>query len=52
MVDEFSGLRPHAPRRSSSETDARELLRQAVFAQRVASPDIQVEMIEPAPEEA
>ena len=49
MVDEFSSFaRMPAPR--FEETDARELLRQAVFAQRVASPDIIVEMIEPAPE--
>ena len=49
MVDEFSAFaRMPAPR--FEETDARELLRQAVFAQRVASPDITVEMVEPAPE--
>ncbi|MEI9891271.1 MAG: histidine kinase dimerization/phospho-acceptor domain-containing protein [Caulobacteraceae bacterium] len=48
MVDEFSSFaRMPAPR--FEETDARELLRQAVFAQRVASPEIDVEMIEPAP---
>jgi two-component system nitrogen regulation sensor histidine kinase NtrY len=48
MVDEFSSFaRMPAPR--FEETDARELLRQAVFAQRVANPDIDVEMIEPAP---
>ncbi len=48
MVDEFSSFaRMPAPRFET--TDARELLRQAVFAQRVASPDIDVEMIEPAP---
>jgi two-component system nitrogen regulation sensor histidine kinase NtrY len=48
MVDEFSSFaRMPAPR--FEETDARELLRQAVFAQKVASPDIAVEMIEPAP---
>jgi two-component system nitrogen regulation sensor histidine kinase NtrY len=48
MVDEFSSFaRMPAPR--FEETDARELLRQAVFAQKVASPDISVEMIEPAP---
>jgi two-component system nitrogen regulation sensor histidine kinase NtrY len=48
MVDEFSSFaRMPAPR--FEETDARELLRQAVFAQKVASPDILVEMIEPAP---
>ena len=49
MVDEFSSFaRMPAPR--FEETDARELLRQAVFAQRVASPEITVEMVEPAPE--
>jgi two-component system nitrogen regulation sensor histidine kinase NtrY len=49
MVDEFSSFaRMPAPR--FEEADARELLRQAVFAQRVASPDIMVEMVEPAPE--
>ncbi len=48
MVDEFSSFaRMPAPR--FEEADARELLRQAVFAQRVASPDIVVEVIEPAP---
>jgi two-component system nitrogen regulation sensor histidine kinase NtrY len=48
MVDEFSSFaRMPAPR--FEQTDARELLRQAVFAQRVASPDIDVEMVEPAP---
>jgi two-component system nitrogen regulation sensor histidine kinase NtrY len=49
MVDEFSSFaRMPAPR--FEEADARELLRQAVFAQRVASPEISVEMDEPAPE--
>jgi two-component system nitrogen regulation sensor histidine kinase NtrY len=49
MVDEFSAFaRMPAPR--FEETDARELLRQSVFARRVASPDITVEMDEPAPE--
>jgi two-component system nitrogen regulation sensor histidine kinase NtrY len=49
MVDEFSSFaRMPAPR--FQEADARELLRQAVFAQRVASPDITVEMVEPAPD--
>jgi two-component system nitrogen regulation sensor histidine kinase NtrY len=49
MVDEFSSFaRMPAPR--FEETDARELLRQSVFAQRVASPEITVEMVEPAPE--
>jgi two-component system nitrogen regulation sensor histidine kinase NtrY len=49
MVDEFSAFaRMPAPR--FEEADARELMRRAVFAQRVASPDIVVEMAEPAPE--
>jgi two-component system nitrogen regulation sensor histidine kinase NtrY len=48
MVDEFSAFaRMPAPR--FEEADARELLRQAVFAQRVANPEIAVDMIEPAP---
>jgi len=49
MVDEFSAFaRMPAPR--FEEADARELMRRAVFAQRVASPDILVELAEPAPE--
>jgi two-component system nitrogen regulation sensor histidine kinase NtrY len=49
MVDEFSAFaRMPAPR--FEEADASELLRRAVFAQRVASPDIAVELVEPAPE--
>jgi two-component system nitrogen regulation sensor histidine kinase NtrY len=49
MVDEFSAFaRMPAPR--FEEADASELLRRAVFAQRVASPDITVELVEPAPE--
>ena len=49
MVDEFSSFaRMPAPR--FEETDGRELLRQAVFAQRVANPELSVEMEEPAPE--
>jgi two-component system, NtrC family, nitrogen regulation sensor histidine kinase NtrY len=51
MVDEFSAFaRMPAPR--FEEADARELIRRAVFAQRVASPDIAVELAEPAPEAA
>ncbi len=46
MVDEFSSFaRMPAPR--FADQDPAELLRQAVFAQRVASPDIAVEMPEP-----
>jgi len=49
MVDEFSAFaRMPAPR--FEETDAGEMLRRAVFAQRVASPDIAVELVEPTPE--
>ena len=46
MVDEFSSFaRMPAPRFES--VDPAELLRQAVFAQRVASPELTVEMAEP-----
>lgn len=46
MVDEFSAFaRMPAPR--FAPVDAAELLRQSVFAQRVASPEIDVEMEEP-----
>ncbi|HEY4031021.1 MAG TPA: PAS domain-containing sensor histidine kinase [Caulobacteraceae bacterium] len=46
MVDEFSAFaRMPAPR--FEDSDATELLRRAVFAQRVASPDITVELVEP-----
>ncbi|MFI4934750.1 MAG: ATP-binding protein [Caulobacterales bacterium] len=46
MVDEFTNFaRMPAPR--FAEADAGELLRQAVFAQRVASPEIQIEIVEP-----
>jgi two-component system nitrogen regulation sensor histidine kinase NtrY len=49
MVDEFSAFaRMPAPR--FEEADASELLRRAAFAQRVASPDIAVELAEPVPE--
>ncbi|MDR3506670.1 MAG: PAS domain-containing sensor histidine kinase [Caulobacteraceae bacterium] len=45
MVDEFSAFaRMPAPR--FAEADAAELLRQAVFAQRVADPDTDIELIE------
>jgi two-component system, NtrC family, nitrogen regulation sensor histidine kinase NtrY len=46
MVDEFSSF-ARMPAPQFGECDAAELLRQAVFAQRVASPDIQVELEEP-----
>ncbi|WP_309604784.1 ATP-binding protein, partial [Phenylobacterium sp.] len=49
MVDEFSAFaRLPAPR--VTEQDAAELLRAALFAQRVASPDIDVELVEPTPD--
>jgi len=48
MVDEFSSFaRMPAPRFTSS--DPAELLREAVFAQRVAAADIGVDLIEPLP---
>ena len=49
MVDEFSSFaRMPAPR--FERLDATEMLRAAVFAQRVASPDLTVELQEPEPE--
>jgi two-component system nitrogen regulation sensor histidine kinase NtrY len=49
MVDEFSSF-ARMPAPKFSDQDASELLRAAVFAQRVASPDIDVELVEPIPE--
>jgi len=49
MVDEFSAF-ARMPAPQFGECDAAELLREAVFARRVASPEITVEMVEPAPE--
>ena len=46
MVDEFSAF-ARMPAPKFAETDAVELLRQAVFAQRVANPDIQITIVEP-----
>ncbi|MDP1630407.1 MAG: PAS domain-containing sensor histidine kinase [Caulobacter sp.] len=46
MVDEFSSF-ARMPGPTFGEHDPAELLRQAVFAQRVASPEMQVEMAEP-----
>jgi len=46
MVDEFSSF-ARMPAPKFAEHDAAELLRAGVFAQRVASPDIQVELAEP-----
>ena len=48
MVDEFSSFaRMPAPRFTA--TDPAELLREAVFAQRVAAPEVGVELVEPLP---
>ncbi|WP_374570596.1 ATP-binding protein [Phenylobacterium sp.] len=49
MVDEFSAF-ARMPAPVFAEQDAAELLRAAVFARRVASPDIKVELVEPTPE--
>ncbi len=49
MVDEFSAF-ARMPAPKFAEQDASELIRAAVFAQRVASPDIDVELLEPIPE--
>ena len=46
MVDEFSAF-ARMPAPKFAEQDAAELLREAVFAQRVASPEIDIEMEEP-----
>ena len=49
MVDEFSTF-ARMPAPKFADQDASELIRAAVFAQRVASPDIDVELIDPVPE--
>jgi two-component system nitrogen regulation sensor histidine kinase NtrY len=49
MVDEFSSF-ARMPAPKFAEQDAAELLRAGVFAQRVASPDIKVELVEPIPQ--
>jgi two-component system nitrogen regulation sensor histidine kinase NtrY len=49
MVDEFSTF-ARMPAPKFADHDASELIRAAVFAQRVASPDIDVELVEPVPE--
>ncbi|MBP2158290.1 MULTISPECIES: PAS domain-containing sensor histidine kinase [Asticcacaulis] len=49
MVDEFSSF-ARMPAPNFSEEDAPELLRAAVFAQRVARADIAIDIIEPLPE--
>jgi two-component system nitrogen regulation sensor histidine kinase NtrY len=46
MVDEFSSF-ARMPAPKFADEDAVELLREAVFARRVGSPDIKVEMVEP-----
>jgi two-component system nitrogen regulation sensor histidine kinase NtrY len=48
MVDEFSSF-ARMPAPKFAEQDAVELVRAAVFGQRVASPDISVELLEPVP---
>ena len=49
MVDEFSAF-ARMPAPKFAEEDPAELLRQAVFAQRVAQPDVKLELIEPLPD--
>ncbi|HEY8571449.1 PAS domain-containing sensor histidine kinase [Phenylobacterium sp.] len=49
MVDEFSAF-ARMPAPKFAKNDAAELIRAAVFAQRVASPEIEVELEEPTPE--
>lgn len=51
MVDEFSAF-ARMPAPKFAEQDAAELLRAAVFAQRVANEDIRIELSEPAPDVA
>ncbi|MFN3514406.1 MAG: ATP-binding protein [Phenylobacterium sp.] len=51
MVDEFSAF-ARMPAPKFAPQDAAELLRAAVFAQRVATPDIEVDLAEPTPEVA
>ena len=48
MVDEFSAF-ARMPQPEFAAEDAAELVRQAVFAQRVAYPDVAVELAEPPP---
>jgi two-component system nitrogen regulation sensor histidine kinase NtrY len=49
MVDEFSAF-ARMPAPKFAQVDAEELLRAAVFAQRVASPELTVELEEPTPD--
>jgi two-component system nitrogen regulation sensor histidine kinase NtrY len=48
MVDEFSAF-ARMPAPKFAEEDPAELLRQAVFAQRVAQPEVKLELVEPLP---
>jgi len=48
LVDEFSAF-ARMPAPKFAEHDAAELIRAAVFAQQVASPDIDVQLLEPTP---
>src|SRR6185437_875471 len=49
LIDEFSAF-ARMPAPKFAEQDASELIRAAVFAQQVASPDIEVTLEEPVPE--
>jgi two-component system, NtrC family, nitrogen regulation sensor histidine kinase NtrY len=49
MVDEFSAF-ARMPVPKFAEENAAELIRHAVFAQRVAKPDVQIEIAEPMPQ--
>ncbi|WP_349319382.1 PAS domain-containing sensor histidine kinase [Asticcacaulis sp. MM231] len=49
MVDEFSSF-ARMPAPNFSEEDAPEMVRAAVFAQRVARPDLSIEIVEPMPD--
>ncbi|MBX7247743.1 MAG: PAS domain-containing sensor histidine kinase [Caulobacteraceae bacterium] len=49
MVDEFSAF-ARMPTPKFAEEDPAELLRQAVFAQRVAQPEVKLELVEPLPQ--
>ena len=49
MVDEFSAF-ARMPTPNFAEEDAAELVRHAVFAQRVARPDIEITIIDPLPD--
>ena len=49
MVDEFSSF-ARMPAPNFAEEEAAELIRACVFAQRVARPDIAIELVEPLPE--